>query len=104
MLLPAGLARYPLPGGHGRPAATGTHPTPTGHREYGPETADRLQFLRRCQAAGLSLREVRQVLTSWHVQLAAPSAREPPSSLRRAPIQQMFSLVTAGPLLRDGRM
>ncbi|WP_331753210.1 heavy metal-responsive transcriptional regulator (plasmid) [Streptomyces sp. NBC_00637] len=37
--------------------------TPSGHREYGPETADRLQFVRRCQAAGLSLREVRQILT-----------------------------------------
>ncbi|MEU0042895.1 heavy metal-responsive transcriptional regulator [Streptomyces werraensis] len=36
--------------------------TPTGHRDYGPEVADRLQFIRRCQAAGLSLREVRQIL------------------------------------------
>lgn len=36
--------------------------TPTGHRDYGPETADRLHFIRRCQAAGLSLREVRQIL------------------------------------------
>ncbi|MEU0722533.1 heavy metal-responsive transcriptional regulator [Streptomyces lavendulocolor] len=37
--------------------------TPSGHRVYGPETADRLRFIRRCQAAGMSLQEVRQVLT-----------------------------------------
>ncbi|MET9834017.1 heavy metal-responsive transcriptional regulator [Streptomyces sp. NPDC006385] len=33
-----------------------------GHRDYGPETADRLRFIRRCQAAGMSLQEVRQIL------------------------------------------
>lgn len=37
--------------------------TPSGHRVYGPETADRLRFIRRCQAAGMSLQEVRQILT-----------------------------------------
>ncbi|WP_435848933.1 heavy metal-responsive transcriptional regulator [Streptomyces lavendulocolor] len=37
--------------------------TPGGHRDYAPETADRLRFIRRCQAAGMSLQEVRQVLT-----------------------------------------
>ncbi|HEV2087873.1 MAG TPA: heavy metal-responsive transcriptional regulator [Cryptosporangiaceae bacterium] len=36
--------------------------TPGGYRDYDPETLDRLQFIRSAQAAGLSLREVRQVL------------------------------------------
>ena len=46
---------------------SGLVPRPTrtagGHRVYGPETADRLRFIRRCQAAGMSLHEVRQILT-----------------------------------------
>lgn len=37
--------------------------TPAGYRDYQPELVDRLQFVRRAQSAGLSLREVRQVLT-----------------------------------------
>lgn len=37
--------------------------TPSGYRDYGPEFVDRLEFVRRAQAAGLSLREVRQVVT-----------------------------------------
>lgn len=37
--------------------------TVSGHRVYGPETTDRLRFIRRCQAAGMSLQEVRQILT-----------------------------------------
>ncbi|MGH3862685.1 heavy metal-responsive transcriptional regulator [Actinokineospora sp.] len=45
---------------------TGVLPEPArtsaGYRDYGPEFIDRLQFVRRAQAAGLSLREVRQVL------------------------------------------
>jgi DNA-binding transcriptional MerR regulator len=36
--------------------------TATGYRDYGPETVDRLQFIRRAQAAGLTLREVRQIV------------------------------------------
>ena len=36
--------------------------TPAGYRDYGPEFVDRLEFVRRAQSAGLSLREVRQVL------------------------------------------
>jgi DNA-binding transcriptional MerR regulator len=36
--------------------------TPTGYRDYEPDFVDRLEFVRRAQAAGLSLREVRQVL------------------------------------------
>ena len=36
--------------------------TPSGYREYEPEFVDRLEFIRRAQAAGLSLQEVRQVL------------------------------------------
>jgi DNA-binding transcriptional MerR regulator len=36
--------------------------TAGGYRDYGPEVVDRLAFIRRAQAAGLSLREIRQVL------------------------------------------
>lgn len=36
--------------------------TPSGYRDYDPQMLDRLEFIRRAQAAGLSLREVRQVL------------------------------------------
>jgi DNA-binding transcriptional MerR regulator len=36
--------------------------TDGGYREYGPEVVDRLDFVRRAQSAGLSLREIRQVL------------------------------------------
>lgn len=36
--------------------------TSGGYRDYGPEFVDRLQLIRRAQAAGLSLREVRQIL------------------------------------------
>jgi DNA-binding transcriptional MerR regulator len=36
--------------------------TPGGYRDYGPEFVTRLAFVRRSQAAGLSLREVRQIL------------------------------------------
>jgi DNA-binding transcriptional MerR regulator len=36
--------------------------TQAGYRDYGPEFVDRLEFIRRAQAAGLSLREVRQVM------------------------------------------
>ncbi|MCP3818830.1 heavy metal-responsive transcriptional regulator [Streptomyces sp. A3M-1-3] len=47
---------------------TGLVPPPTrtagGHRDYTPDTADRLRFIRRCQAAGMSLQEVRQILTA----------------------------------------
>lgn len=36
--------------------------TPSGYRDYGREFIDRLQFIRRAQAAGLALRDIRQVL------------------------------------------
>jgi DNA-binding transcriptional MerR regulator len=36
--------------------------TPNGYRDYGPEHLARLQFIRRAQAAGLSLREAGQIL------------------------------------------
>jgi DNA-binding transcriptional MerR regulator len=36
--------------------------TPTGYREYEPGIVDRLRFIHRGQAAGLSLAEVRQIL------------------------------------------
>ncbi|MGD9621514.1 MAG: heavy metal-responsive transcriptional regulator [Mycolicibacterium sp.] len=34
----------------------------SGYRDYGPDTIDRLQFIQRCQAAGLTLQKVRQIL------------------------------------------
>jgi DNA-binding transcriptional MerR regulator len=34
----------------------------SGYRDYGPEIADRLRFIRRGQAAGLTLEKVRQIL------------------------------------------
>jgi len=36
--------------------------TPSGYRDYAPDFVDRLTFIRRAQTAGLSLREIRQVL------------------------------------------
>jgi MerR family copper efflux transcriptional regulator len=36
--------------------------TSGGYREYGPETSDRLRFVRDAQAAGLTLAEIRGVL------------------------------------------
>ncbi|WP_405139115.1 heavy metal-responsive transcriptional regulator [Nocardia sp. NBC_01388] len=39
--------------------------TPAGYRDYGPEHITRLQFIRRAQAAGLSLREARQILAVY---------------------------------------
>ena len=38
---------------------------PSGYRDYSPEFIDRLQFIRRAQAAGLSLRDIRQVLAIY---------------------------------------
>lgn len=47
----------------------GVLPEPTrtagGYRDYGPEFIDRLGFIRRAQAAGLTLREVRQILAIY---------------------------------------
>lgn len=40
-----------------RPARTGS-----GYRDYGPEIVDRLRFIHRGQAAGLTLQKVRQIL------------------------------------------
>ncbi|HTM83417.1 MAG TPA: heavy metal-responsive transcriptional regulator, partial [Mycobacterium sp.] len=37
--------------------------TVSGYRDYGPEFVDRLRFIRRGQAAGLTLQKVRQILT-----------------------------------------
>ena len=36
--------------------------TPAGYREYGPDILERLAFIRRSQAAGLTLGQIRQVL------------------------------------------
>jgi DNA-binding transcriptional MerR regulator len=36
--------------------------TATGYRDYRPETIDRLRFIRRAQSAGLTLREIGQIV------------------------------------------
>ena len=36
--------------------------TPSGYRDYGPEVADDLQFIKKAQALGLKLNSVREVL------------------------------------------
>ncbi len=36
--------------------------TPAGYREYDPAILKRLAFIRQCQAAGLTLEQIRQVL------------------------------------------
>lgn len=36
--------------------------TASGYRDYGPDIVDRLRFIRRGQAAGLTLQKVRQIL------------------------------------------
>lgn len=36
--------------------------TPAGYREYGPDILERLAFIRRSQAAGLTLEQIRQIL------------------------------------------
>ena len=36
--------------------------SPSGYRDYGPEIVDRLRFIHRGQAAGLTLQKVRQIL------------------------------------------
>ena len=36
--------------------------TASGYRDYGPEVVDRLRFIHRGQAAGLTLQKVRQIL------------------------------------------
>jgi len=36
--------------------------TPSGYRDYGPESIDRLEFIRHAQTAGLTLAEIGQVL------------------------------------------
>jgi DNA-binding transcriptional MerR regulator len=37
--------------------------TPSGYRRYGPEVIDRVLFIRRSQAAGLTLAEIQTILT-----------------------------------------
>ena len=36
--------------------------TPSGYRDYGPEVVDDLQFIKKAQALGLKLNDVREVL------------------------------------------
>lgn len=39
-----------------------THRTPAGYRIYGPESVDRLRFIRQAQALGFSLDEIKEIL------------------------------------------
>jgi len=39
--------------------------TPAGYRLYGPETVERLRFIKRAQALGFSLPEIREVLGGY---------------------------------------
>jgi MerR family copper efflux transcriptional regulator len=36
--------------------------TPAGYRQYGPETAERLRFIKRAQELGFTLEEIRELL------------------------------------------
>jgi MerR family Zn(II)-responsive transcriptional regulator of zntA len=36
--------------------------TPSGYRDFGPDAIDRLDFIRRGQAAGLTLAQIKQIL------------------------------------------
>ena len=38
------------------------HRTPAGYRIYGPESSDRLRFIRQAQALGFSLDEIKEIL------------------------------------------
>lgn len=59
-----------------------------GHRDYDANIADRLTFIRQCQAAGMTLQEVRQILTI-HDQ------GESPCSHVRALLAERLDLVRA---------
>ena len=51
---------------------------PSGHREYGPETLDRLHFIKRAQELGFTLSEIRDLLAlrlDPHTPAAAVKAR-----------------------------
>ncbi len=39
-----------------------THRTPAGYRIYGPESVDRLRFIRQAQSLGFSLDEIKEIL------------------------------------------
>lgn len=53
--------------------------TPSGYRDYGPETVDHLQFIKKAQALGLKLSAVREVLE-------ISSGGEPPCEHVRATV------------------
>ncbi len=46
-------------------------PEPGGYRVYGPATIDRLRFVQRAKAVGLSMREVRELVASPHPDVGA---------------------------------
>jgi Hg(II)-responsive transcriptional regulator len=51
---------------------------PSGYREYGPETLDRLHFIKRAQGLGFTLTEIRELLAlrlDPHTPAAAVKAR-----------------------------
>ncbi|WP_460829488.1 MerR family transcriptional regulator [Nocardioides hungaricus] len=48
--------------------------TPAGYRDYTPETADRIDFIHRGQAAGLTHAPIRQTRSSTSATTARPPA------------------------------
>ncbi len=68
--------------------------TTSGYRDYGPETVDDLQFIKKAQALGLKLSDVREVLE-------ISSGGEPPCEHVRATVASR--LVEVEQRLRDLR-
>jgi DNA-binding transcriptional MerR regulator len=60
--------------------------TPSGYRDYPPESADRLVFIRSAQAAGLSLAEIRELLA---VRDSGQAARGPAADLIASRLRQI---------------
>ncbi|MEO3750012.1 heavy metal-responsive transcriptional regulator [Streptomyces sp. B6B3] len=76
--------------------------TPSGYRDYPPESAERLEFIRAAQAAGLSLREIRLVLRvrDGGVPHCASTAELLAAQLRRVE-QRILDLTRTRDALRD---
>ncbi len=76
--------------------------TPSGYRDYPPESAERLEFIRAAQAAGLSLGEIRLVLRvrDEGVPRCASTAELLVAQLRRVE-QRILDLTSTRDALRD---
>src|SRR5688572_13795569 len=49
--------------------------TASGRRRYGPEAIDRVKFVKQAQTLGLTLREIRQLVSNGHRRSAAGCQR-----------------------------